>query len=69
MVVIAPLSALMEDQVASFTERGLKCAILTAEDEDVIGGIFSLFLQAQRLFCLMKSGGTCYERQCIRTTL
>ena len=28
VVVIAPLSALMQDQVASFTERGLKCAAL-----------------------------------------
>ena len=40
VVILSPLSALMQDQVASFTKRGLKCVALTYgtadENEDVI---------------------------------
>ena len=49
VMVIAPLSILMQDQVATFTERGLKCASVMAdssgnEDDDIMRGEIQLVL-------------------------
>lgn len=60
-VVVSPLTSLMKDQVAKFSERGLKCAFVAEEQTDpavksaVAAGHYQLvYLSPESLLCVLQ---------------